>query len=230
MAWGIVAGLVAGLACVGLGTLFIRSYGIALFLATPFVVGAASAFVAESINPRGVSQALFTVLGTIGVIAGALLLLAVEGLLCMLMAAPLALPLALLGGMVGQSIRRWEAGGPVGAALLVLLVPSGQLIDKAVEQTPSRVVHSAIVVNASPAQVWDHVVKFDDIGTPPAWYFRAGLSYPVRARIEGTGVGAIRWCEFTTGSFREPITAWDAPARLAFDVTEQPAPLTEWSP
>ena len=66
--------------------------------------------------------------------------------------------------------------------------------------------------------------------TPREWLFRLGVAYPRRARIEGTGVGAIRYCEFSTGPFVEPITRWKASSRLAFDVTAQPAPMTEWSP
>ena len=50
------------------------------------------------------------------------------------------------------------------------------------------------------------------------------------SHIEGQGVGATRYCEFTTGAFVEPITVWDPPHRLAFDVTEQPAPMFELSP
>jgi hypothetical protein len=52
----------------------------------------------------------------------------------------------------------------------------------------------------------------------------------MRARIEGEGVGAVRHCEFSTGAFVEPITTWDAPNRLSFDVIEQPVPMHEWSP
>ena len=74
------------------------------------------------------------------------------------------------------------------------------------------------------------MVSFEEIRTPPPWYFRVGLAYPIRARIDGNGVGAVRRCEFTTGAFTEPITAWDEPHRLAFGVTSQPAPLQEWSP
>jgi hypothetical protein len=48
--------------------------------------------------------------------------------------------------------------------------------------------------------------------------------------MDGSGVGAVRWCEFSTGTFREPVTVWDAPHVLAFDVTDQPPPLEEWSP
>jgi hypothetical protein len=43
-------------------------------------------------------------------------------------------------------------------------------------------------------------------------------------------VGAVRYCEFTTGPFVEPITVWDPPNRLAFNVIEQPEPMHEWSP
>jgi hypothetical protein len=52
----------------------------------------------------------------------------------------------------------------------------------------------------------------------------------MRARIDGAGVGAVRRCEFSTGAFVEPITVWDAPRRLAFDVAAHPAPMAEWSP
>ena len=60
--------------------------------------------------------------------------------------------------------------------------------------------------------------------------FRSGIAYPVRASIQGRGVGAVRHCEFSTGPFVEPITAWEEPRRLAFDVTEQPHPMRELSP
>jgi hypothetical protein len=52
----------------------------------------------------------------------------------------------------------------------------------------------------------------------------------MRARLDGEGVGATRYCEFTTGTFVEPITAWEPGRRLAFDVTDQPAPLFELTP
>ena len=78
--------------------------------------------------------------------------------------------------------------------------------------------------------VWEHVISFSDITAPPRWFFRTGLAYPLRARLEGSGAGAVRHCEFTTGAFVEPITVWDAPRRLAFDVIAQPPPLQEWSP
>ena len=39
----------------------------------------------------------------------------------------------------------------------------------------------------------------------------------------------MRHCNFTTGSFVEPITTWNEPHLLQFDVLEQPQPLKEIS-
>jgi hypothetical protein len=73
------------------------------------------------------------------------------------------------------------------------------------------------------------VVSFNEITSDLPWYFRAGIAYPIRATIDGQGVGALRRCEFSTGAFVEPITTWDPPRRLAFDVAAQPPPLRELS-
>jgi hypothetical protein len=40
----------------------------------------------------------------------------------------------------------------------------------------------------------------------------------------------VRYCEFSTGDFVEPITEWEAPRRLAFDIVRQAAPMRELSP
>jgi hypothetical protein len=106
----------------------------------------------------------------------------------------------------------------------------GTVADAAMPAAGGRVVLSSIDIDAPPAVVWQKVVSFSDITAPPRWYLRTGLAYPLRARLEGTGVGAVRHCEFTTGAFVEPITIWDEPRRLAFDVVAQPPPLQEWSP
>src|SRR5690606_14235181 len=57
-----------------------------------------------------------------------------------------------------------------------------------------------------------------------------GIAYPVRATIEGRGVGAIRRCSFNTGDFVEPIEVWAEPRLLAFSVLESAQPMIEWNP
>jgi hypothetical protein len=95
---------------------------------------------------------------------------------------------------------------------------------------PLREVISSIDVAAPPSVVWNNVVGFSDLPPPSEWEFRHGIAYPMRARIQGQGAGAVRRCEFSTGAFVEPITTWDPPRRLAFDVSEQPPAMEELSP
>jgi hypothetical protein len=84
---------------------------------------------------------------------------------------------------------------------------------------------------AAPSDVvWRRVVSFPDLPPPTEWLFRIGVAAPLRAHIDGAGVGATRYCDFTTGSFVEPITAWEENRLLAFDIVRQAPPMREWSP
>ena len=143
-------------------------------------------------------------------------------------------PLALFGALIGRSIAvhsaRAAAREDRGFAACLLALPALAGVEPHLAPAPIYRVTSEIEIAAAPDVVWAAVIAFPEIERPAPWYFRAGIAMPVRARIDGHGVGAIRYCEFTTGSFVEPITVWDAPQRLAFDVTEQPDPMFELTP
>jgi hypothetical protein len=95
---------------------------------------------------------------------------------------------------------------------------------------PTDTITSVVEIDAGPERVWAHVVSFPRLPPPTEWLFRIGVAAPERARIEGRGVGAVRYCDFTTGSFVEPITAWQERRLLAFDIVRQAPPMKEWSP
>ena len=95
---------------------------------------------------------------------------------------------------------------------------------------PLFAVHTCVEVDARPDQVWPHVIRFDPLPVPDDRTFHTGLAYPVRAEIDGRGVGALRRCVFSTGAFVEPIEVWDEPRLLRFVVTSNPRPMREWNP
>jgi uncharacterized membrane protein YhaH (DUF805 family) len=226
---GAMAGTGAGV-LLTFGGLFFRTYGLALFVGAPFLIGAVSAYVCGRTGGREPYRGILAAFLSLAACGVSLTLLAIEGMVCVVMAIPVASPIVLLGALVGNAVARTHSTTYAGLAMVFALVPAGSFIERATESAPSRVVRTAIEISAAPEQVWPFVVSFEDISAPPAWYFRSGLAYPLRARIVGSGVGAMRYCEFTTGPFVEPITAWDAPHRLAFDVASHPPPLQEWSP
>ena len=159
-----------------------------------------------------------------------LLLLAIEGILCLLMAAPIALPLAAVGGWVGYLIQnRAFLKNPSLSVFVATFLLMG-FEEKALPEAPLFAVRSEVLVNAPPEKVWNHLVTFSELPPAEDWLFSLGIACPTCATIEGPGVGAIRHCNFTTGAFVEPITVWDEPNRLAFDVISQPPPMKELSP
>jgi hypothetical protein len=114
--------------------------------------------------------------------------------------------------------------------MLILLssIPGLAFVEKEQDIKLTTVV-SSIEIDADPQTVWKNVVEFPQLEEPSEFIFKTGIAYPINAKIEGTGVGAIRHCNFTTGSFVEPITVWDEPRLLKFDVLDQPEPMKELS-
>ena len=110
---------------------------------------------------------------------------------------------------------------------MLLLLPPASLTWDTQAQPPWFEVRSAITIAATPEQVWKHMVAFPDLPEPTEWYFHTGVAYPVGTRIVGSGVGAARYCELSTGPVVETIEAWDQPRLLRFRVTETPAPMRE---
>jgi hypothetical protein len=222
-------GVLVGVAMMGLSVVWLRGYGASLFLGTPFVMGFVAAFSLNRDEPRSALATLGVAYLTLVVVAGLIALLALEGLVCLMMALPLAVLLASFGAVLGRQIA---LGGRPAAAVTSLLVALPVLTGfEARELRGSlREVATAVEIDAPPELVWDNVVGIAELPPPGEWIFRLGIAYPVRARIHGAGVGAVRTCEFSTGPFVEPITAWEPPHRLAFDVRAQPPPMEEWSP
>lgn len=231
---GIVVGGLFAVLLTAISVYAIESYGGALFLGMPMVSGVAAAFVYNQPYLRGLGGSIMVAMLSCVLGGLFLILFAMEGAVCLLMAAPLVLPVGILGGVLGYGMSallisqsKWMLGG----AGLVLAVPLMAVVEKSFfGELPVRVVESSIVIDAPREEVWQDVIAFPDITEEPDWMFQYGVASPVRARIEGEGVGATRYCEFTTGSFVEPITVWDAPSHLAFDVVDQPEPLKELTP
>jgi len=162
-----------------------------------------------------------------------LLAMAVEGLVCLAMAAPIALVLALLGGAIGYLIvPRYPVGiDPVAMILLLFSVPFLMGMEKEADVSPPVFsVSSHVVVNSPIEKVWSNVIAFSPISEKREWILQTGVAYPIQAKIEGHGVGAIRHCIFNTGEFVEPIEVWDEPHLLRFSVSKQPEPMQELSP
>lgn len=212
-----------------LGIYLIGEYGIALFILTPFFMGACPTILYGLKKQVTKKEAWQMGLLTLLIFTIGLLFFAIEGLICIAMAAPIGIFFTWLGSLIGFSIVK-KGTRRSGVMVLILLgfIPTTAFIEKDYKPALNSVV-TTIEIEADLSTVWKNVVEFPQLETPKEFIFKTGIAYPINAKVDGTGVGAVRYCNFTTGSFVEPITVWNEPSLLKFDVLEQPAPMVEIS-
>ncbi len=228
----VTAALALGAARLGTGVFL--NYGWSIFIGLPFCMGFLSALLHSFRAERSLGRCLLVASLTVLLVGVGFLLFAMEGAICLLMAAPLAFPIAIIGGALGYAVQKtfwWRDSSPGIFCSVVLLVPLGMGAEQAVPPLlPLLEVKSSVIINAPPEKVWRHVVSFSQLPPPTEMIFKLGFAYPIRAEISGCGVGAVRHCNFSTGPFVEPITVWDQPNLLKFSVTQNPEPMQEWTP
>jgi hypothetical protein len=223
---------VLGAGAAVLGTEVLKDYGWALFAGVPFCLGFFSAIIHAMREPRTLRESVTVSLLSVTLVGAVLLLVALEGLICILMAAPIGLALAFVGGLAGHAVQlsRWHRSSRV-LCLPIVAIPlmlAGEKWSRGA--APLLRVSTVVEVNAAPEKVWTNVVSFAQLPPATEAIFKLGVAYPVRAEIRGCGPGAVRHCVFSTGPFVEPIEVWDEPRLLAFSVTRNPAAMQEWTP
>lgn len=214
-----------------LATNIFRDYAFGLFIWLPFVLGATSTLLYGH-NNTAVRSKLFNVsLLTLLVFCLGLLVFAWEGLICLMMALPIGLFFTWFGHWVSYKIIKSKIGNTTTTIVLLFLSGPSLMAFENTKQSKEdiRFVTTNIEINASPEDVWKNVVAFPQLKDPTEFIFKTGIAYPINATIKGQGVGAVRHCNFSTGSFVEPISVWDEPRLLKFSVDEQPEPMKELS-
>jgi hypothetical protein len=217
-----------------LGVEMFQNYGWGVFVAMPFLCGLIAAVLHGVGEPRSLKQCLGAAALAPTILGVGVIMVAIDGAVCVIMALPIIIPMSLLGGVIGYHLQRGplRTGGTRTLVLLLIAFTPIFLGAEHIADSPAPIFEAvtSVDIDAPPARVWKQVVAFSKIDPPTEWFFRAGIAYPIEAKIDGHGVGAIRHCIFSTGEFTEPITAWDTNRLLKFDVTSNPPALQEWSP
>jgi hypothetical protein len=211
------------------GIYVMEEYGMAMFVITPLFIGTSAVVVygyGREITKRKSQRIAFA---TLIFLLAITMIFAIEGLICIVMALPILLFFTWIGSYLGLVLLNQLPDKSITILLVLIgLIPMMSFIEHGNSSEMTSVV-TQIEIAASKESVWKNVVEFPELNKPSEFIFKTGIAYPINARIEGSGVGAVRHCNFTTGSFVEPITVWDEPNLLRFDVVEQPEPMKELS-
>jgi len=226
---GTLSGVLIILLAVAISALVFRAYGWGLFVLTPFVVGFTTGFLANRHELRSIKATNGLVLLAAALGCFGLILFALEGVICLIMASPLAAIVAIAGGALGRRAAR-KNKDPMSPVYCIALLPAMFAVDSLFPPAVTMLTDESIIVEASPRQVWRAVTSEEPIREPATLVGRFGLAYPKRADFSSTGVGGIRTGYFSTGEAREKITEWKEGRRLGFVVLSQPPAMKEMSP
>ncbi len=147
-----------------------------------------------------------------------------EGSICVVM----ALPVLLVGASLGGTVARQHTRGRLPALLTVAGLPFA--VGAAENHVPLlsnlHTVDNAIDIEAPPAKVWREIVSVREIQpselpTQPL-FLRLGFPRPLSAEIDREAVGGIRKARFAGGVlFLETVTALEPERLLSFRIAAQ---------
>ena len=197
------------------------SVAIPSMVIVPLLSGLVAAWCWRKLNFGVGDYALHSIGTALLGLAGASILFR-EGIVCLVMVAPLYYVLIFTGAAVGRILFRpdWTKL-QVTAIPLLALVAVAEPFARADERA---VVTDEIHIHAPPSKVWPNVLAFPEITELPRyWIFRLGLPAPMKTTNSGNYVGADRQCIFSDGIvIQERVAEFEPGKKLTFDVTEQP--------
>jgi hypothetical protein len=224
--------MAATIVAVAMGSIFYRlvvahdlQQTAALFIGVPALLAIVVVFF---VSPRsGVGVACKAV--TIGLLVSMLFLW--EGVLCVVMSAPLFYGVAVVIGTVVSKARR-TSGKPTDTAffclaLLALIPMSLEGVTAATSFDRNESVEETRIVHASPDAVQRALFQPPRFHRALPLYLRAGFPVPISARIEGNSVGAQWVIRFLGGEMRLDGIAPQA-GNLVLKIEEMQPGLIRW--
>ncbi|MGJ8559128.1 MAG: hypothetical protein ACSHX3_02715 [Litorimonas sp.] len=196
------------------------SIGLGILIVLPYGLGGLAALL---MNPSGEKSGTAT-LAVIGMIFLVLLLGSIilrEGVICIIMLAPLWILSAFLGAFtVSKFHAKFHHKNTLSSSLFAALPLLALFLDSYIPQeTEIYTVTRTINIEAAADDIWPHLIELNGLTEDDGrWNFTQnilGIPRPASANVIGTGTNAVRKAQWRENiSFEEHITTWAENDRL----------------
>lgn len=193
-------------------------YGISMFCVFPIILGVATGIIPDR---RGAVQGLVVGLSSFFIL---LLITGYEGVICLIMAAPIVSVLVFIGYLISYLSNRKK--NKASTKTYVTLIPflffvASSGIESSIDNNQTKqMVTSSIVLPFSANQVYDEIIHVDTVKAEKGILHRLGLPRPLNCTLTEEKIGGLRICEFEDGKIVETITAFKRGEYLKMEVTE----------
>ncbi|HEY0365936.1 MAG TPA: DUF805 domain-containing protein, partial [Pyrinomonadaceae bacterium] len=152
--FGIVLTAILAVFEILLSTNGLGQYGWGLFVGIPFFLGLNSTMIYSFHQPRSFFKCLLVAILSVALVGIALLAFAIEGIVCLVMALPLAIPIALFGGLIGYVLQKrltFSTSTLRVVSVVFLLMPGLMLLEYGFGGTPPLYeLKTSIVIKSDP--------------------------------------------------------------------------------
>ncbi len=214
-----------------LSTQLLQEYGVGIFLFTPFSMGLVSSLFLNYRQAYPLKKTIMVGVWSILIGSGMLVLVALEGVICVLMALPLFLLFGLIGSLAGfwvlKMLRKRHRLPIMFTAILInpLFLLAEHVLENKGIPAP-RQVETKLLVHAPPQAVWQHLTGLNNYRfTSPL--FKAGITYPTKTELIANEKGCFLRCNYTNGVIDMPLSTLEQNTELSFSLSDTPAPMKE---
>ncbi len=195
-----------------LGRLLPAPVSISFLVLMPMAVGAIAVYFGDEEERRSLAYQVAAPVIDILVFLGLTALSFLEGSICIVMAAPIFLLMAIVGGLfMGLVLRLSGAGRGVANCMVALPLLMAPLENAVGSRDDIREVSLQTTIHAEPAVIFGNIknardIRREELGS--SWVYSIGVPRPEEGVTEVTPQGEVRWSRWSEGvRFRENILA-----------------------
>nr|WP_295873198.1 hypothetical protein [uncultured Chitinophaga sp.] len=226
----VLFGLLAyGLSTNNIAPGFFIVMSLSFLLCVPFVMGALTVYLSPREKVKKMGYQIMMPWVPVGIFFVFTLAIGWEGWACWLMALPLFMVAATIGGLTAAYYvqREGDKNDRIYISLLVLLPLIVSPIEQLIGKIPGQYkAYTYIDIHAGKEAIWKNVTRVGEIAAAQdkGWFTRLlGFPRPIKAELNYEGVGAYRKAIFDKGLvFDEKVTAYNHQRSMSFTIHADP--------
>ncbi|MFT4805389.1 MAG: hypothetical protein ACI9YE_002605, partial [Psychroserpens sp.] len=211
------------------------NYGATLFFTIPssiaFLIGYSKTFEGNSLNKikKGL-KGFLTIIFAIALFSGLLILIGLEGAICVLMAYPfLVIPMTIayiIGLFIGNADRNTKRNSLV---LIIMMNPTTYIYDSYTEPIINEIT-TELIVNVPKENIWHDLSSEIVFENTPKLFFQKGISYPKSITFNKTNSKLSYLCITNNDTINLDILKFETNSQVTFKLREQTIPMRELTP
>lgn len=198
----------------------IISTGFLIF--APISVGAISVYFSHKDIESGSASRMGVAAATMLFFLVSMFLLLLEGLVCIILVAPVFMIASLMGGAIMGLVLKYTKKSNGVVSCIAILPFALSFAETLLPVKPGDTeVRNSIEIDASADLIFHKLYNVSEISSDElgfSFMHLVGLPRPIEAQMDATGIGAVRTSRWGKGvEFQERITEWEASRKMMYE-------------